>query len=190
MTDPTPPDTSGAPPKRTGLVIVNTGDGKGKTTAALGTALRAIGYGLKVVMIQFIKGPWKSGEQVSAGRLAPELEFIKAGMGFYRIMGDRLPEEVHRKAAAEGLRLAEEKLASGTCDVLILDEINNAVHDGLLTIEQVLSLVDRRPPAMHLILTGRDAHERLIEKAHMVTEMREIKHPYRQGILAQKGIDF
>ncbi len=176
--------------KRTGLVIVNTGDGKGKTTAALGTALRACGYGLRVVMIQFIKGPWKSGEHVSAARLAPEFELIRAGRGFYKIMGDRLPEEVHRQAAADGLRLAGEKLDSSACDVLILDEINNAVSDGLLAVEQVLALIERKPPAMHLILTGRNAHPSVIEKAHMVTEMRELKHPYRQGILAQKGIDF
>jgi cob(I)alamin adenosyltransferase len=176
--------------KRTGLVIVNTGDGKGKTTAALGTALRACGYGLKVVMIQFIKGPWRSGEHVSAARLAPDLELIRAGKGFYKIMGDRLPEEVHRKAAAEGLQLAAGKIDGAACDVLILDEINNAVSDGLLKIDDVLALVDRKPPAMHLILTGRNAHPALIERAHMVTEMREVKHPYRQGILAQKGIDF
>jgi cob(I)alamin adenosyltransferase len=190
MTDSTPAAPGGSASKRTGLVIVNTGDGKGKTTAALGTALRACGYGLKVVMIQFIKGPWKSGEQLSGLRLAPEFELIKAGMGFYRIMGDKLPEEVHLAAAAEGMRLATEKMDSGGCDLLILDEINNAVSDGLLTIDQVLEFVDRKPPGMHLILTGRNAHERLIEKAHMVTEMREVKHPYRQGILAQKGIDF
>ena len=176
--------------KRVGLIVVNTGDGKGKTTAALGTALRACGHGLKVVMIQFIKGPWKSGEQISAGRLAPEFELIKAGKGFYKIMGDRLPEEVHREAAEEGFRLAEEKLLSGEYDLVILDEINNAVSDGLLDLDQVLSLVDRKPPQVHLILTGRNAHERLIERAHLVTEMREIKHPYRQGFLAQKGIDF
>ncbi|MBI3447474.1 MAG: cob(I)yrinic acid a,c-diamide adenosyltransferase [Acidobacteria bacterium] len=182
--------TEPSAPKRLGLVIVNTGNGKGKTTAALGTALRACGYGLKVVMIQFIKGPWKTGEQVSAARLAPEFELIKAGKGFYRIMGDRIPEEVHRKAAAEGFALAEEKVRSGAYDIVILDEINNAVSDGLLSIEQVLDLVDRKPPELHLVLTGRAAHERLIERAHMVTEMREVKHPYQQGILAQKGIDF
>jgi len=179
-----------AKPSRQGLVIVNTGDGKGKTTAAVGTAVRACGYGMRVVMIQFIKGPWKSGEQVSAARLAPEFELIKAGKGFYKIMGDRLPEEVHRRAAEEGYRTAEEKLLSGDYDVVILDEVNNAVSDGLLTIDQVISLVDRKPPHVHLILTGRNAHEKLVERAHMVTEMREVKHPYQQGILAQKGIDF
>ena len=185
-------ETLSPPPRssRTGLVIVNTGDGKGKTTAALGTALRACGYGLRVVMIQFIKGPWKTGEQVSVARLAPEIEFHKAGKGFYRIMGDQIPEEIHRKAAEEGFRLAEEKLLSGEYDLVILDEINNAVHDGLITIDQVLSLLDRRPPHVHVILTGRSAHERLIQRAHLVTEMRDVKHPYREGILAQKGIDF
>jgi len=176
--------------KRLGLVIVHTGNGKGKTTAALGTALRACGYGHRVVMIQFIKGPWKSGEQVSAERLAPEFELIKAGKGFYRIMGDRIPEEVHRNAAAEGLALADEKITSGQYDLVILDEINNAVADGLLTIEQVIALIDRKPPHVHLILTGRNAHERVLDRAHMVTEMRDVKHPYQQGILAQKGIDF
>jgi cob(I)alamin adenosyltransferase len=176
--------------KPTGLVMINTGDGKGKTTAAVGTAMRACGYGLKVAMIQFIKGPWKTGEQISAGRLAPEFELIKAGKGFYKIMGDRLPEEVHRKAAEEGFRLAEGKILSGSYDLIILDEINNAVSDGLLTIEQVIGLVDRKPPELHLILTGRNAHEELVQRAHLVTEMREVKHPYRQGILAQKGIDF
>lgn len=175
---------------RTGLVIVNTGDGKGKTTAAVGTAVRACGYGMRVVMIQFIKGPWKSGEQITASRLAPEFELIKAGKGFYKIMGDRLPEEVHRRAAEEGFRIAEEKILSGAYDLVILDEVNNAVADGLLDLDRVLSLVDRKPAHVHLILTGRNAHEKLIERAHMVTEMREVKHPYRQGILAQKGIDF
>lgn len=180
----------GAVPKRTGLVMVHTGNGKGKTTAALGTALRACGYGMKVVMIQFIKGPWKSGEQTAALRLAPEFELIKAGVGFYKIMGDRIPEEVHRKAAAEGLALAEETIRSGAAELVILDEINNAVSDGLLTIDQVLGLLDVRPEHVHLILTGRNAHERLIERAHLVTEMREVKHPYQQGLLAQRGIDF
>src|SRR5258706_2501185 len=146
-------DSQPASPESRGLVIVNTGNGKGKTTAALGTALRACGYGLKVVMIQFIKGPWKTGEQISAARLAPEFELIKAGKGFYKIMGDRIPEEIHLKAAAEGFALAEEKVLSRTYDLDILDEINNAVSDGLLTIDQVLSLVDRKPPELHPILT-------------------------------------
>jgi len=176
--------------KRIGLIMVNTGDGKGKTTAALGTALRACGYGHRVLMIQFVKGPWKSGEQAAAARLAPEFELIKTGKGFFKIMGDRLPEDEHREAARLGLELARERIQSGTYDLVILDEINNAVADGLLPIEPVLELLDTKPYETHVILTGRNAHPEVIERAHLVTEMTEVKHPYKQGIMAQKGIDF
>jgi len=176
--------------KRIGLIMVNTGNGKGKTTAALGTALRACGYGHKVLMIQFVKGPWKSGEQVAAARLAPEFELVKTGKGFFRIMGDRLPEEEHREAARLGLEFAREKIVSGAYDLVILDEINNAVADGLLPVEAVLEVLDARPYETHVILTGRNAHPQVLERAHLVTEMTEVKHPYQQGILAQKGIDF
>jgi len=175
---------------RFGLVIVNTGNGKGKTTAALGTALRACGYGQKVLMIQFVKGPWKSGEQLAAGRLAPEFELVKTGKGFFKIMNDRLPEEEHKEAARLGLELAKEKVLSGAYDLIILDEINNAIADGLLPVESLLELLDVRPETLHIIITGRNAHPKVIERAHLVTEMTEIKHPYAQGILAQKGIDF
>ncbi len=175
---------------RFGLIIVNTGNGKGKTTAALGTALRACGYGQKVLMIQFVKGPWKSGEQLAAARLAPEFELVKTGKGFFKIMNDRLPEEDHKEAARLGLELAKEKIQSGAYDLIILDEINNAIADGLLPVESLLSLLDARPETLHIIITGRNAHPKVIERAHLVTEMTEIKHPYAQGILAQKGIDF
>jgi cob(I)alamin adenosyltransferase len=175
---------------RFGLVIVNTGNGKGKTTAALGTALRACGYGQKVLMIQFVKGPWKSGEQLAAGRLAPEFELVKTGKGFFKIMNDRLPEAEHKEAARLGLELAKEKVLSGAYDLIILDEINNAIADGLLPVESLLELLDVRPETLHIIITGRNAHPKVIERAHLVTEMTEIKHPYAQGILAQKGIDF
>ena len=175
---------------RFGLVIVNTGNGKGKTTAALGTALRACGYGQKVLMIQFVKGPWKSGEQLAAERLAPEFELVKTGKGFFKIMNDRLPEEDHKEAARLGLELAKEKVLSGAYDLIILDEINNAIADGLLPVESLLELLDVRPETLHIIITGRNAHPKVIERAHLVTEMTEIKHPYTQGILAQKGIDF
>src|SRR5260221_11555042 len=127
----TEPAREAGAPKRLGLVIVNTGNGKGKTTAALGTALRACGYGLKVVMIQFIKGPWKTGEQISAARLAPEVELIKAGEGFYKNMGGRIPEEIHLKAGAEGFALAEEKGLSRTHHRLILAEIYNVASHRL-----------------------------------------------------------
>jgi len=173
-----------------GLIIVHTGDGKGKTTAALGTALRACGYGHKVLMIQFVKGPWKSGEQLIAGRLAPEFEFVKTGKGFFKIMGDRLPEEEHKEAARLGLEFAAQRVRAGAHDLIILDEINNAIADGLLPLEPVLEMLESKPETLHIILTGRNAHPAILERAHLVTEMKEIKHPYRQGILAQKGIDF
>ncbi|HKY33870.1 MAG TPA: cob(I)yrinic acid a,c-diamide adenosyltransferase [Candidatus Polarisedimenticolia bacterium] len=176
--------------KTFGLIMVNTGNGKGKTTAALGTALRACGYGHKVLMIQFVKGPWKSGEQIAAARLSPEFELIKTGRGFFKIMGDRLPEEEHKEAARLGLELARERIASGGYRLVILDEINNAVSDGLLPVEPVLALLDAKPPELHLILTGRNAHPEVLRRAHLVTEMTEVKHPFQQGILAQKGIDF
>ena len=176
--------------KKVGLIIVNTGDGKGKTTAALGTALRACGYGQRVLMIQFVKGPWKSGEQMIAPKLAPHFELVKTGKGFFKIMGDRLPEDEHREAARLGLAFAREKVLSGQYDLIILDEINNAISDGLLPVEPLLEILDARPYALHIILTGRNAHPEVLERAHLVTEMKEIKHPYRQGILAQKGIDF
>src|SRR5262245_55612057 len=177
-------------PEAIGLIIVNTGNGKGKTTAALGVALRACGHGHRVLMIQFVKGPWKSGEQLIAPRLAPNFELVKTGKGFFRIMGDRLPEEDHKEAARLGLELAREKVASDAYDLIILDEINNAVSDGLLPLEPVLSLLDAKPHRLSLILTGRNAHPDVVRRAHLVTEMTEIKHPYQQGILAQKGIDF
>ena len=175
---------------RFGLIIVNTGNGKGKTTAALGTALRACGYGQKVLMIQFVKGPWKSGEQLAASRLAPEFELVKTGKGFFKIMNDQLPEEDHKEAARLGLELAKEKVRSGAYDLIILDEINNAIADGLLPVEGLLDLLDAKPEELHIIITGRNAHPKVIERAHLVTEMTEVKHPYQQGILAQKGIDF
>ena len=194
MTDPPagppPPETLPPPPKRIGLIMVNTGNGKGKTTAALGTALRACGYGYKVLMIQFVKGPWKSGEQAIAPKLAPDFELVKTGKGFFKIMGDRLPEEEHKEAARLGLEFAKENVASGQYDLIILDEINNAVADGLLPVEPLLALLDGKPYALHLILTGRNAHPEVLRRAHMITEMTEVKHPYQQGILAQKGIDF
>jgi len=172
-----------------GLLLVLTGNGKGKTTAALGTALRAAGYGFKVAIIQFIKGTWHYGELDALKRL-PQIELHRSGAGFYKIMGDDLPEEVHRKAAAEGLALARQKLTSGRYRLVILDEVNNAVQTGLLSLEDLLGLIDDRPRDVDLMLTGRDAAPEVVERADLVTEMKEIKHPFQQGILAKKGIDY
>ncbi|OGO42066.1 MAG: cob(I)yrinic acid a,c-diamide adenosyltransferase [Chloroflexi bacterium RBG_16_57_9] len=176
--------------KRRGLVIVNTGDGKGKTTAALGTALRAVGYGWHVLILQFIKGTWKYGEMEAIKRLEPEVELVRMGKGFYKILNDNLPEEVHKEAAREALAFAREQMHSGKYDLIILDEINVALQTGLLDVKDVLTLLDERPAGLHLILTGRGAPPEIVERADMVTEMREVKHPYQQGIKAQRGIDY
>ncbi|MCA1554219.1 MAG: cob(I)yrinic acid a,c-diamide adenosyltransferase [Chloroflexi bacterium] len=175
---------------RRGLVIVYTGDGKGKTSAALGALVRAVGYGWRVCMIQFIKGSWHYGEMDGVKRLEPNVEFMQAGEGFYKIMNDKLPEAVHRQAAQHGLQLAREKIQSNAYDLIILDEINNTIQTELLTAAEVLSLIELKPKWLHLMLTGRGAPAELIERADLVTEMREIKHPYQQGLFAQKGIDF
>lgn len=175
---------------RRGLLIVYTGDGKGKTSAALGALVRAVGYGWKVCMIQFIKGSWHYGEMDGVKRLEPNVEFIQAGEGFYRIVDDKLPAEVHRQAAQQGLQLARAKIQSNAYDLIVLDELNNTIQTELLTTAEVLSLIDLKPRWLHLILTGRGAPPELIERADLVTEMREIKHPYQKGLMAQKGIDF
>ncbi len=176
--------------KETGLVIVYTGNGKGKTTAALGLCVRAVGYGHKVCVIQFIKGSWKYGEIDGIKRLAPEVEFHTMGKGFVGIVDDELRFEEHQKAAKETLDFAKRKLISGEYNTIILDEVNVAMQLGLLEVEDVLELFDEKPDKVHLVLTGRGASEEIIDKADLVTEMTEIKHPYMQGILAQKGIDF
>lgn len=173
-----------------GLIIVYTGDGKGKTTAALGIALRAIGRGWKVLMVQFGKGAWHYAELDSSQRLAPDFEIIPMGIGFYKILDDKHTEEEHRAAAERALAFVREKMDSNEYDMLILDEITGMLAAGLLPLASVLQLLDTKPPALSLVLTGRAASQELIERADLVTEMREVKHPYQKGVLAQKGIDY
>lgn len=173
-----------------GLVLVNTGDGKGKTTAALGTILRAVGYGHRCLIVQFIKGSWLYGELKSIKRLEPEVEFHRMGRGFVGIVDDNLPKEEHAKAAREALEFSREKLASGAYRLVLLDEIFIAVTLGLIAVNDILDLLDARPPQTTLILTGRGAPPEVIERADTVTEMREIKHAFRKGILAQRGVDY
>jgi cob(I)alamin adenosyltransferase len=175
---------------RRGLVVVYTGDGKGKTTAALGMAVRAVGRGFRVLVVQFIKGSWHYGELDGVARLAPELEITTGGKGFVGIVDDKLPFEEHRKAALETLAFARAQVVSGTYDLVVLDELNNAVKGDLVPVEAVLELLDARPVDVHLVITGRAAHPSVIERADLVTEMKEIKHPYQQGILAQVGVDY
>ena len=173
-----------------GILAVITGDGKGKTTSALGTVVRAVGYGHKVIMLQFIKGDWHYGELDGAKRLAPEFEMEKCGIGFYKIAGDDKPEELHKKAADEGLRRAKEVINSGEYNLVILDEINNAIAEGLLDVEDVKEVLVNRPEKIHVMMTGRNAHPEIIEIADLVSEVKEIKHPFNKGIYAQRGFDF
>jgi cob(I)alamin adenosyltransferase len=173
-----------------GLIIVFTGDGKGKTSAALGIALRAAGHKMYVSLVQFIKGSVPTGESRAAERLAPEVELLSLGRGFVNCCGSTTPLAEHRQAAKEALEAARQRMESGGWDILILDEINTALSLGLLTIQEVLALLGRKPPKLHVILTGRNAPAELIEMADMATEMRCLKHPYQTGRSAGKGIDF
>jgi cob(I)alamin adenosyltransferase len=172
---------------RQGLVIVNTGDGKGKTTAALGILLRAWGRGFRLCVVQFIKaetGQW--GEFKAAQKLG--IEWHKSGDGFTWLSKDT-DETIAR--ALHGWQIAQEKIASGNYDLILLDEFTYPLHFGWLDTAQVIDwLRHNRPPDLHLVITGRSAPSRLMEYADLVTEMKVIKHPYEQGLQAQPGIEF
>ena len=173
-----------------GLILVHTGDGKGKNTAGLGLALRAWGSGLRVLILQFIKGGWKYGELEAIerlGQLDGRIEIRPLGLGLMRSDEDR---EKHIRAAAKALQESERMMVSGQYDLIIFDEINYAVKFGLISLDDVLALLDKKPEKLHVLLTGRDARPELIERADLVTEMKLVKHPYQQGIKAQQGIEF
>jgi len=173
-----------------GMTIVYTGKGKGKTTAALGLALRASGYEKKICMIQFIKGSWHYGEMDSSKKLEPEFEMVAVGKGFVGIIDDNSPKEDHEKIAKEAIKISNEKIQSGKYDIVILDEINYAVNLNLISVDDVLQLIKSKPEQVDLVLTGNYAKKEVIKVADLVTEMREIKHPFQRGIKAKKGIDF
>jgi len=168
--------------------MVFTGDGKGKTSAALGIALRAFGHKMSVSVIQFIKSKSATGESIAAKQLG--MEFVSLGKGFVIGSGSDFPLSEHRLAAEEALTEARQRMISGSLDILILDEINNAVHMGLVDIKAILDLVKNKPQNLHLVLTGRNAHPDLIAVADVVTEMHALKHPFDCGVRAQKGIDY
>jgi cob(I)alamin adenosyltransferase len=178
------------PQVRQGLVVVITGNGKGKTTSALGMALRACGHGMKVCIIQFMKGDLYAGEWDGVKQMNCDIELIATGKGFCGIQGNPYPWSEHRANAQDAIDLAGEKLVAGAYDLLILDEINNALKLKLVDLEQVLDLLQNKPRLLHLVLTGRDAHPQVIELADTVSEVREIKHAYRQNIEPQPGIDY
>ncbi|MGB9740841.1 MAG: cob(I)yrinic acid a,c-diamide adenosyltransferase [Candidatus Bathyarchaeia archaeon] len=169
-----------------GLVQVYTGNGKGKTTAAFGLALRAIGRGLKVYVIQFIKGGFDYGELYIVDKL-PNLKLKAFGRGKF-ITGKPSEEDV--KLAEEALFLAEKVVKSGEYDIVILDEVNVALNLNLISLERVLKLIKSKPKHVELVLTGRYAQNEIVEAADLVTEMKEIKHPYNAGYQARKGIEF
>ncbi|HEX5904534.1 MAG TPA: cob(I)yrinic acid a,c-diamide adenosyltransferase [Candidatus Nitrosocosmicus sp.] len=173
-----------------GLIITYFGNGKGKTTAALGIALRAIGYDLNVCMIQFIKGEWNYGEIYSSNRLKPNFELIIAGKGFIGILDDDHDISEHIDSARTALEIAKEKINSLRYDTVILDEVNYALKLKLIEERELLSLLQSKPPAVNIILTGNYVTDRILNISDLVTEMREIKHPYKKGIRAKKGIDF
>lgn len=176
--------------KPKGLLIVYTGDGKGKTTAALGMVVRAMGYKWQVLIVQFVKGSWKYGEMKGIKRLEPDVELHTVGEGFVGIVDDTKEFSEHQKAAKAGIDFTIEKMQSGKFQLVILDELNVALQLGLVDQADVERVLAARSETQHLVITGRGAPEWLIEKADLVTEMTEIKHPYQQGILAQKGVDW
>ncbi len=172
-----------------GLTLVFTGNGKGKTTAALGMSLRAWGQGMKVLILQFIKGGWEYGELKAAEKLGPNYEMRQMGKGFIKGASDD-GLEAHRAAAQIALEEARKAVQDGRHDLVVLDEINYAVHYGLVDLKDVLEIIRTKPPALHLVLTGRSVAPEVVELADLVTEMKEIKHPYTAGIPAQEGIEF
>lgn len=173
------------------MLIIFTGNGKGKTTAAIGQAVRAVGDGKKVLMIQFIKGPWKSGEDVSHKKLLPFFRIVKMGKGFVGIGNDKLPIKVHRESALNGLKYATKQMERGVWDFIILDEIWNALKLKLLTKKDILCFINKAECLVdHLILTGRDCPTEFIKSADLVTEMKEIKHPFSKNITGSKGVEF
>ncbi len=173
-----------------GLVIVYTGKGKGKTTAALGMALRAVGHDRRICMIQFIKGSWHYGEMTSSKLLEPQFELVAVGKGFVGILDDKSSREEHVKIAREAIQISREKIQSKKYDIIILDEINYAVNLGLVEVNDVLDLIKIKPSTLHLVLTGNYARDEIINVADLVTEMKEVKHPFQVGIKAKKGIDY
>jgi cob(I)alamin adenosyltransferase len=174
---------------RRGLVLINTGPGKGKTTAAMGTALRAVGNGMRVLMLQFLKGSWHYGELDAVKAFGDNFIMKQLGRGFVKIGGAETdPEDVRMVEAAWDE--ARQAILSGDWDMVVLDEINYAIGYGMLDPSQVVEALKQRPEMVHVILTGRNAHPDLVAIADTVTEMRQVKHAYENGILAQRGIEY
>lgn len=173
--------------KEKGLLVVNTGDGKGKSTAAFGMMVRALGWGMRVAVVQFVKGDWETGER----------NFLEArpGLVTYAVMGEGFTWETQSRerdaaAALAGWNRARALIADDVHDLVILDELNIVLSHGSLPLAGVLDSLVARPPTKHVVVTGRGAPAELIALADLVTEFREVKHPYRAGFMAQKGVEF
>ncbi len=196
-----------SPGRGRGLIHIYTGEGKGKTTSALGMAVRAVGNGLKVVMIQFLKTSNRYGELKGAQKLTPGFEIVQMGPECVRLQNDPSADkecigcmECHvdrdnprvsdLEAARHALEFAEKCVSGGEYDLVILDEINYAVDFNLLSADEVISVLKKKGEAVEVVLTGRSAHPALIEMADYATEMREVKHPWRAGATARKGIEY
>ena len=178
------------PESRKGLIIVHTGPGKGKTTAALGTAFRAVGQGMKVLMVQFIKGSWHYGELDTCRMLGEDkIKILPMGRGFVKV-GVEKPDPEDVRMVEEAWQFASQAITGGEYDLVILDEVNYAVSYKMLDPARVVETLKQKPEMVHVILTGRNAHASIVECADVVTEMREVKHPYQKGILAQRGIEY
>ncbi|WPD23482.1 MAG: cob(I)yrinic acid a,c-diamide adenosyltransferase [Candidatus Electrothrix scaldis] len=170
-----------------GLILLFTGHGKGKTTAALGMTLRAAGHGMKTCFIQFIKGSWKYGEMEAMTRFQEEIDFHVMGRGFTWNSDDL---EKDKEAAREAWKMAKEAIVSGEYHTVVLDEFTYLLRYGMIEKEEALKVLGSKPADLHICITGRDAVEELIELADLVTEMKPVKHPYQKGITAQKGVEF
>lgn len=171
-----------------GLLVVYTGDGKGKTSSSLGVSLRTIGYGGRVYIMYFMKEIQLS-EVKALQKFGDQVVIEQAGAGFFKIRGDHSTEKEHRAKASLALKKAAKALASDAYDLIILDESLNAVDVGLITNRQLLDVVKKRKHG-HVIVTGRNARAALIREADLVSEMKKIKHPFDKGVYAKKGLDF
>jgi len=173
--------------KERGLIHVFTGDGKGKTTAAMGQAVRAVGRGFKVLIVQFVK-------QVVSGEVIPlrnlGVEIYPMGVGYVGILGDHREKREHIQVARKALNFVKKKISEGSFDLLILDEVNVAVSLGLLNVEEVTDFLENKPKNLNVILTGRGAPKEFVKVADLVSEVREVKHPFKKGVEGRRGIEF
>ncbi|MYZ50163.1 cob(I)yrinic acid a,c-diamide adenosyltransferase [Propylenella binzhouense] len=170
-----------------GLLIVHTGKGKGKSTAAFGLVFRALGNGMKVAVVQFVKGRWQTGERVALEKFGDQVTFATMGEGFTWETQDRARDIAAAKAAWEKAR---EFVMDAEHDLVVLDELNIVLRYEYLDLGEVLEVLNARPRMKHVVVTGRNAREELVEAADLVTEMEQVKHPFRSGVKAQRGIEF